>query len=72
MIGDVEYGALVNKARIRKIEMLENALLSAQDALRATRCMLVAWNRWAPHGRSAEAIEGAKLALTKIERALND
>ena len=72
MLGDAEYGALINKARIRKIEMLENALLAAQDALRSTRCQLKAWNKWAPAINATQALEAAKLALTKIERALNE
>lgn len=72
MLGDVEYGALVNKARIRKIEMLEAALIAAQDALHSSRCMLRAWHRFAPHIPTREAMEGATLALTKIKRALND
>lgn len=71
MLGDVEYGALVNKARIRKIETLEDALIASRGSLVQALTVLRSRHRYYPTGYSEMAIKSAEHTLEKIKAALS-
>ena len=65
MIGDSEYGALVNAARVREIKKLERELAVAHDALIAAQEAINALT-WTHQSK-----EYARRALDKIKEVLS-